>query len=117
MLNVFVAGLAIGMVFAAVALMYNVMYSTSKVLSVTTGHLSMLGGVFGAYVISVLHLNWVLGLGASVLVGAAFGWITEFVGVRRILAKSDEHLWLLSTLALATIVQQIIGLWLSLIHI
>ncbi len=111
MLNVFVAGLAIGMVFAAVALMYNVMYSTSKVLSVTTGHLSMLGGVFGAYVISVLHLNWVLGLGASVLVGAAFGWITEFVGVRRILAKSDEHLWLLSTLALATIVQQIIGLW------
>ena len=111
MLNVFVAGLAIGMVFAAVALMYNVMYSTSKVLSVTTGHLSMLGGVFGAYVISVLHLNWVLGLSASVLVGAAFGWITEFVGVRRILAKSDEHLWLLSTLALATIVQQIIGLW------
>ena len=111
MLNVFVAGLAIGMVFAVVALMYNVMYSTSKVLSVTTGHLSMLGGVFGAYVISVLHLNWVLGLGASVLVGAAFGWITEFVGVRRILAKSDEHLWLLSTLALATIVQQIIGLW------
>ncbi len=111
MLNVFVAGLAIGMVFAAVALMYNVMYSTSKVLSVTTGHLSMLGGVFGAYVISVLHLNWVVGLSASILVGAAFGWITEFVGVRRILAKSDEHLWLLSTLALATIVQQIIGLW------
>jgi branched-chain amino acid transport system permease protein len=111
MLNVFVAGLAIGMVFAAVALMYNVMYSTSKVLSVTTGHLSMLGGVFGAYVISVLHLNWVWGLSASILVGAAFGWITEFVGVRRILAKSDEHLWLLSTLALATIVQQIIGLW------
>ena len=111
MLNVFVAGLAIGMVFAAVALMYNVMYSTSKVLSVTTGHLSMLGGVFGAYVIYVLHLNWVWGLSASILVGAAFGWITEFVGVRRILAKSDEHLWLLSTLALATIVQQIIGLW------
>lgn len=111
MLNVFVAGLAIGMVFAAVALMYNVMYSTSKVLSVTTGHLSMLGGVFGAYAISVLHLHWTIGLLAAVLVGAAFGWITELLGVRRILAKSDEHLWLLSTLALATIVQQLIGLW------
>jgi len=47
MLTVIVSGLAIGMVFAAVALVYNVMYSTSKVLSVTTGHISMLGGVFG----------------------------------------------------------------------
>lgn len=111
MLSVFIAGLAIGMVFASVALAYNVMYSTSKVLSVTTGHLSMLGGVIGAYAISVIHLNWVLGLIASVLVGAALGGVTELIGVRRILAKSDEHLWLLSTLALATIVQQLVGLW------
>jgi branched-chain amino acid transport system permease protein len=27
------------------------------------------------------------------------------------LARSDEHLWLLSTLALATMVQQAVGLW------
>ena len=49
MLTVLITGLATGMLFAAVALVYNVMYSTSKVLSVTTGHISMLGGVFGAY--------------------------------------------------------------------
>ena len=48
MLTVIVSGLAIGAVYAAAALAYNVMYSTSKVLSVTTGHLRMLGGVFGA---------------------------------------------------------------------
>jgi branched-chain amino acid transport system permease protein len=28
-----------------------------------------------------------------------------------VLARSDQHLWLLSTLALATIVQQAVGLW------
>ena len=51
MLTVVVSGLAIGMLYAAVALVYNVMFSTSKVLSVTTGHIAMLGGVFGAWFI------------------------------------------------------------------
>jgi branched-chain amino acid transport system permease protein len=108
---VIVSGLAIGMVFAAVALVYNVMYSTSKVLSVTTGHLAMLGGVFGAWFISQLQWHWSLGLLGAMAIGAAFGWLTDLLAIRRVLARSDEHLWLLSTLALATMVQQGVGLW------
>ncbi len=111
MLSVLVSGLAIGALYAATALAYNVMYSTSKVLSVTTGHLCMLGGVFGAWFIGNLGLPVLVGLVGAITVGALFGWITEIVGVRRVLARSDEHLWLLSTLALATIVQQAVGLW------
>lgn len=109
--TVIVSGLAIGMVYAAVALVYNVMYSTSKVLSVTTGHIAMLGGVFGAYIIAALGLHWIVGLVGAILVGAAFGWLTEVLAIRRVLARSDEHLWLLSTLALATIVQHAVALW------
>ncbi|MFO0233602.1 MAG: branched-chain amino acid ABC transporter permease, partial [Burkholderiales bacterium] len=97
MLFVIVTGLATGALFAATALVYNVMFSTSKVLSVTTGHIPMLGGVFGAYAISGLGLPWWLGLVAAVVVGAAFGWLTDVVAIRRVLARSDEHLWLLST--------------------
>jgi branched-chain amino acid transport system permease protein len=111
MLTVIVSGLAIGAVYAAAALAYNVMYSTSKVLSVTTGHLCMLGGVFGAWFIAGLGLPIPVGLVGAIAVGALFGWITEIVGVRRVLARSDEHLWLLSTLALATMIQQAVGLW------
>ncbi len=111
MLTVIVSGLAIGAVYAAAALAYNVMYSTSKVLSVTTGHLCMLGGVFGAWFIAGLGLPIPVGLAGAIAVGALFGWITEIVGVRRVLARSDEHLWLLSTLALATMIQQAVGLW------
>ena len=111
MLTVVVSGLAIGMLFAAVALVYNVMFSTSKVLSVTTGHISMLGGVFGAYFVATLHLPWALGLLGAMGVGAAFGALTEVLAIRRVLTRSDEHLWLLSTLALATMVQQGVGLW------
>ena len=108
---VIVSGLAIGMVFAAVALVYNVMYSTSKVLSVTTGHLAMLGGVFGAWFMAQLHWPWYLGLLGAMVVGAAFGWLTDLLAIRRVLARSDEHLWLLSTLALATMLQQGVALW------
>lgn len=108
---VIVSGLAIGMVFAAVALVYNVMYSTSKVLSVTTGHLAMLGGVFGAWFITQLQWPWYVGLLGAMLVGATFGWLTDLLAIRRVLARSDEHLWLLSTLALATMLQQGVALW------
>ena len=111
MLTVIVTGLAIGMLYASIALVYNVMFSTSKVLSVTTGHLSMVGGVFGAYIISVLQMHWLWGLLGAVLAGAAFGWLTDVLAIRRVVARSDEHLWLLSTLALATMVQQAVGLW------
>ena len=111
MLFVIVSGLATGAVFAATALVYNVMFSTSKVLSVTTGHIAMLGGVFGAYAITGLGWPWYVGLVVAVGVGALFGWITDVVAIRRVLARSDEHLWLLSTLAVATMVQQAVGLW------
>ena len=111
MLYVIVSGFAIGMLFATIALVYNVMYSTSKVLSVTTGHIAMLGGVFGAYFVATLQLPWAIGLLGAVLVGAAFGGLTELLAIRRVLNRSDEHLWLLSTLALATMVQQGVSLW------
>jgi branched-chain amino acid transport system permease protein len=111
MLTVIVSGLAVGALFAATALVYNVMYSTSKVLSITTGHIAMLGGVAGAWFIGVLHLPAWLGLVGAVAVGAAFGYLTDLIAIRRVVSRSDDHLWLLSTLALATMVQQAVGLW------
>lgn len=109
--TVIVTGVAVGMVYAAIALVYNVMFSTSKVLSLTTGHLAMLGGVFGAWFMQSLQLPWWLALIGAVGVGAAFGLLTELLAIRRVLNRSDEHLWLLSTLALATMVQQAVALW------
>jgi branched-chain amino acid transport system permease protein len=111
MLTVIVSGLAVGALFAATALVYNVMYSTSKVLSITTGHIAMLGGVAGAWLISVLHLPTWIGLIGAIAVGATFGYLTDLIAIRRVVSRSDEHLWLLSTLALATMVQQAVGLW------
>lgn len=111
MLAVVVSGLAAGSVYAITALIYNLMYSTSKVLSVTTGHICMLGGVFGAWFASVLGWPILAAFAGAGVIGIVFGMVTELVAVRRVLARSDEHLWLLSTLALATMTQQAVGLW------
>jgi branched-chain amino acid transport system permease protein len=111
MLNVILPGLAIGALYAATGIAYNVMFSTSKVLSIATGNLCMLGGIFGAFLIGQLQLPIAFGLFGAVAVGVAFGYLTEIVAIRRVLARSDEHLWLLSTLGLATVVQQSVGLW------
>lgn len=111
MLNTLVTGLATGALYAVVAMVFNIMYSTSKVLSLTTGHMAMLGGVFGAYLITGVGLSAWVALPLALLIGAGFGLATEFLAIRRVLAQGDEHLWVLSTLALGTIVQHVMALW------
>jgi branched-chain amino acid transport system permease protein len=45
------------------------------------------------------------------LVGIAFSLITEFIAVRPVLKKIDQHLYVLSTLALALMVQTAAAIW------
>lgn len=111
MLLVLVTGLALGALYGMTATIYNVTYSTAKVLSFGTGHFAMVGGIVGAFIMLNLHWPVWAGLAGSVLAGAAFGYLSELVAIRRILASSDDHLWVLSTLALATMVQEAMGLW------
>ncbi len=105
--SILVAGIATGAVYAMIGLAYNVMYSTSKVMSFTAGMLGMLGSVFGALFIGVLHWPVAAGFVATLAVGGVFGWITERLSVRPVLRNIDKHLYVLSTLALALMVQQL----------
>jgi len=111
LLLVIVSGLALGGLYGMTALVYNVMYSTSKVLSFGTGQFAMVGGICTAFLVLNLGLPLWVGFLACLVSGGVFGWLSEFIAVRRIVAVSDEHLWVLSTLALSTIVQEAMGLW------
>jgi len=99
-------GLAIGCVYALIGITYNVMFSASRVFSFTAGTLGMLGGVLGALFIARLGLPLVVGFVLVLAAGAMFGVITEIVAVRPVLKSLDQHLYVLSTLALALMVQQ-----------
>jgi len=99
-------GLAVGAVYALIGITYNVMFTASRVFSFTAGALGMLGGVLGALFINHLGLPVSLGFLAMLACGAILGVITEIVAVRPVLKSLDQHLYVLSTLALALMIQQ-----------
>jgi len=100
-------GLAIGCIYALIGITYNVMFSASRVFSFTAGTLGMLGGVLGALFIGRLGLPLAIGFALVLAGGALLGIVTEIVAVRPVLKSLDQHLYVLSTLALALIVQQL----------
>jgi len=76
------------------------------VFSFTAGTLGMLGGVLGSLFIAQMGMPVAVGLLIVLIAGAVFGILTEIVAVRPVLKSLDQHLYVLSTLALALMVQQ-----------
>ncbi len=104
--SIIASGLAIGAVYALIGIVYNTMYSASRVMSFTAGQTGMLGGVLGALFILRLGLHPLLGFVAMLTVCAALGVGTEIVAVRPVLTRLEQHLYVLSTLALTLMIQQ-----------
>ena len=100
-------GLAVGAVYALIGITYNVMFSASRVFSFTAGMLGMLGGVLGALFINKWGMNAVLGFVLVLAAGAVFGVVTEILTVRPVLKSIEQHLYVLSTLAFALMIQQV----------
>src|ERR1044071_7882581 len=100
-------GLAVGAVYALIGITYNVMFSASRVFSFTAGMLGMLGGVLGALFINKMGMNAVLAFVLVLACGALFGLVTEILTVRPVLKSIEQHLYVLSTLAFALMVQQV----------
>jgi branched-chain amino acid transport system permease protein len=100
-------GLAVGAVYALIGITYNVMFSASRVFSFTAGMLGMLGGVLGALFIGKWGLNPLLGFILVLACGAVLGLVTEILTVRPVLKSIEQHLYVLSTLAFALMIQQV----------
>ena len=105
--SIVASGLAAGAIYALVGVTYNTMFSTSRVMSFTAGQLAMLGGVFGSMFTLKLGMPIFAGFLLTLLGCAIIGIITEFVAVRPVLKSLDQHLYVLSTLALALMIQQV----------
>jgi len=105
--SILASGLAVGAVYALIGITYNTMFATSRVMSFTAGQLGMLGGVFGSLLMLRLGLPLVVALPLVLLACAIVGVVTEYVAVRPVLKSLDQHLYVLSTLALALMIQQV----------
>ena len=104
--NIIAAGLAIGAVYALIGVTYNVMFSASRVMSFTAGQLGMLGGVLGALFINRLGIPAIVGFPLALAGCALIGVVTEIIAVRPVLTSLEKHLYVLSTLAFALMIQQ-----------
>jgi branched-chain amino acid transport system permease protein len=104
--SILASGLAVGAIYALIGVTYNTMFSASRVMSFTAGQLGMLGGVFGSLFVLRLGMPMVVGLVLMLACCAIVGIITEIVAVRPVLKSLDQHLYVLSTLALALMIQQ-----------
>src|SRR6201990_619087 len=107
--SIIAAGLASGAIYALVGVTYNTMFSTSRVMSFTAGQLAMLGGVFGSMFTLKMGMPLLAGFALTLVACAIIGIITEFVAVRPVLKSLDQHLYVLSTLALALMIQQMVA--------
>jgi branched-chain amino acid transport system permease protein len=105
--SILASGLAVGAVYALIGVTYNTMFSTSRVMSFTAGQLGMLGGVLGSLFVLRLGLPLIVGFVLALACCALIGVITEIVAVRPVLKSLDQHLYVLSTLALALMIQQV----------
>ena len=105
-LSIVLSGVAIGSLYALIGIAYNVMFSASRVFSFTAGTLGMLGGILGSLFILRMGMPIWFGFILALAGGALLGVVTEIVAVRPVLKSLDQHLYVLSTLALALIVQQ-----------
>jgi len=104
--SIVLSGVAIGCIYALIGIAYNVMFNASRVFSFTAGTLGMLGGILGSLFILRMGMPIWFGFILALAGGALLGVVTEIVAVRPVLKSLDQHLYVLSTLALALIVQQ-----------
>jgi branched-chain amino acid transport system permease protein len=105
--SILAAGLAVGAVYALIGVTYNTMYSASRVMSFTAGQLGMLGGVLGSLFVLRLGLPLIVGFVLTLACCAVVGIVTEIVAVRPVLKSLEQHLYVLSTLAVALMIQQV----------
>jgi branched-chain amino acid transport system permease protein len=66
--------------------------------------------VFGSALVLRLGLPIIVGLALTLLSCALVGIVTEIVAVRPVLKSLDQHLYVLSTLALALMIQQLVAI-------
>lgn len=107
------SGLAIGAVYALIGVTYNVMFSASRVMSFTAGQIGMLGGVLGSAFILRLGVPIIPGFILTLAACALIGVLTEVVAVRPVLNSLEQHLYVLSTLAFALMIQQLVAIFWS----
>lgn len=101
-MTIFWSGLAIGAVYALVAIGYNIVYLSQKTFNFAQASLMMLGAFLAYLGIAVWHLPWwIVAIAAGLIVGAIAA-VEERVAIRPV---KDSHNLLVTTLGASFIME------------
>jgi branched-chain amino acid transport system permease protein len=105
-----IEGIAIGCIFALVAVSINIMYRPSQAFNFGQGEFVLLGGVLSLLFLNSWHWPWLAALPVLLLIGAALGGLTELVAIRPVISRSaTSSSWVITTLAVSLILDDVIG--------
>ncbi|ADH90872.1 inner-membrane translocator [Ancylobacter novellus DSM 506] len=98
------SGLAIGGIYALVALGFHIMWSAARAVNFAHGDTLMIGGLLAAYLVAS---GWPLALACAlaILVGGLFGFVLERLAVRPFAHQPNSIGWMLTTIAVGIMVE------------
>jgi len=110
LLQLFVSGISVGMIYGVIAFGYQLTFATSRTLNFGQGEALMVGALVGLTTINFL-IGQALGTASAYLLmipivlafGALQGSVVEWIGVRQALKVKSEAGWIMATIALGII--------------
>lgn len=107
-LNIAISGLAVGCIYAIIALGFVLIYKSTEAVNFAQGDLLMLGAFAGVTFIGFLGLPYILGVIAAALALAVFGYLLEVGVLRRVMGQPELSVVIL-TIALGYIFRAAAG--------
>jgi branched-chain amino acid transport system permease protein len=102
-----ITGVGLGSMYGLLALGFYVTYAVSSTVNFAQGSTMMLGAVMGFTFGVTLGWPWVPAIVAALLVCVAWGVVVEAIGVRPFASKGSD-LWLMATVALGLILENVV---------
>ena len=102
-----ITGIGLGSMYGLLALGFYVTYAVSNTVNFAQGTTMMLGAVMGFTLSVSLGWPWPLAIAAALAVCALWGIVVERIGVRPFAAKGSD-LWLMATVALGLILENVV---------
>jgi branched-chain amino acid transport system permease protein len=104
------SGLTIGVIYALVALGYNIIYNVTEIINLAQGEFVMLGGLFAVFFVEALHLPLPLAFVAAVGAVGAVGYAMERFSIRPARQSSVLSL-IIITIAVSILLKGSAMLW------
>jgi branched-chain amino acid transport system permease protein len=110
-LDALVTGLTAGSIYALVGVSVNVVYRPTNVFNLAQGDLVMVGALVCASALAAVAIPWYLAALLSMLVVGIIAFATDLIAVAPILSRprGDRHGWLVTTLAIGLIIEDVVG--------